>query len=86
MTNFEYVIKNMKDTDLASYMSQFFDKLPVMGILAEAENTYWYQSKIENNRTVSVSMQVWLSKQYNPNEWKEAQENFQKALDKLAQI
>lgn len=75
MTNFEYIIKNMKDTDLATYMSQFFDKPPVMGILAEAENVYWYQCKIKNNRTVSVSMQVWLSKQYNEKEWREAQEN-----------
>lgn len=75
MTNFEYIIKNIKDTDLANYMSQFFDKPPVIGILAEAENVYWYQSKTNNNRTVSVSMQVWLSKQYNEEEWKKAQED-----------
>ncbi len=75
MTNFEYIIKNIKDTDLANYMSQFFDKLPVTGVLAEAENTYWYQTKAENNRTVSVSMQVWLSKQYNEEEWEKAQED-----------
>lgn len=72
MTNFEYIMKNMKDTDLANYMAQFFDNPPITGILAEADNAYWYQSKMDNNRTTSVSMQVWLSKQYNEKEWKEA--------------
>ena len=75
MTNFEYIMRNMKDTDLANYMAQFFDKPPITGILAEADNAYWHQAKMNNNRTTSVSMQVWLSKQYNEKEWKEAQEN-----------
>lgn len=75
MTNFEYIMRNMKDTDLANYMAQSFDKPPVTGILAEADNAYWYQVKMNNNRTTSVSMQIWLSKQYNEKEWREAQEN-----------
>ena len=40
MTNFEYIMRNMKDTDLANYMAQSFDQPPVTGILAEADNAY----------------------------------------------
>lgn len=79
MTNFEYIMRSMKDTDLANYMAQHFDQPPVTGILAEADNAYWYQlnlhAQADNNRTTSVSIQTWLSKQYNEKEWREAQEN-----------
>lgn len=79
MTNFEYIMRGMKDTDLANYMARRFDQPPVTGILAGADNTYWYQlnlhAQADNNRTTSVSIQTWLSKQYNEKEWGEAQEN-----------
>lgn len=79
MTNFEYIMRSMKDTDLANCMAQLFGQPPVTGILVEADNAYWYQLNLHaqagNNRTTSVSIQTWLSKQYNEKEWREAQEN-----------
>ena len=106
MTNFEYIINNLTEKDIAimfpysSGRTPFIDKVyeawekwalsfsPNIGNMAKGSSVgnkktiknnpsiwFWEQwfmpdGTIENKgRTQSVSIQVWLSLQYNPKDW-----------------
>lgn len=76
MTNFEYIMKNMKDTDLAAFMAQDFDTNVGDSILTKADKVFWsYSTNFGLDRATNVLFQMWLSKQYNEKEWEEALEN-----------
>lgn len=68
MTNFDYIKTNLKELDLAVYMF-LYDIIIKDQPLLFSEKIYdvWRNS----GRNHTVSFLVWLSKQYDPEDWKD---------------
>lgn len=71
MTNFEYIMSKMNDRNLAGYiMRDFNNKDRANPFLAAIDVAFWnwYHN---SDREMTLSCEVWLSMQYNPEGWKE---------------
>ena len=78
MTNLDYIIQNMTERDIAEfiYNSEYANMISRSNI---AKHTYkafmMWKSTLTNkqnnfkNKKKTILIQIWLSKQYDPNEW-----------------
>ena len=78
MTNFEYIVRNLKGTDLALFLTRDYEckrteEEDNCSILYRANNAFWATSLGEEgttcNRPMNVLFQLWLARQYNSEEW-----------------
>ena len=77
MTNFQYIMSKIKDVDLATILASSYTNIK-SPFFEAIENAFWDWVNINNNKTLNISYQIWLSLPYRPNEWKE--KNFQDYL------
>ena len=70
MTNFQYIMSKMKDVDLATIIISAYSntKSPLFEAI---ERAFWQWENFNDNKTVNINCQIWLSLPYRPNEWEE---------------
>lgn len=73
MTNFNYIMSQMKDTDLAVLITtgDFSSQTTVLS--ERIQNAFWRWCRL-NRKNINLECQVWLSLPYRPEEW-EIEEN-----------